>query len=293
MQGDFGGILSKLLHLRNTLTLSEAAQRISLACGEKVTDADLLQFAVEGHLRLSIDLVNGAYACPCVPVDPAELEFVEAPPLPPKLMTSPSQKMAMGGMVWKVGEASYQEGQQIVVLARGIFDLPMIGAEEFEVQRLLQERVGGVVRDIRAFDTVLLTTPAGDLFSLRASYDDRERPCIPSLAWDHPDRFHVIRSGLLKMGDLMVRREAIEDFERLLAEPEKKDLDRPLGTRERRNLLLTVAAACKFAELDWNTPDKTARILLEKTELLGVKLGLQTVKNYLHEIPAVIEHRQT
>jgi len=50
--------LSKLLKLKKWLTIPEAAKQLTGVCGEEVTENDILRFALDGHLRLSVVLVN-------------------------------------------------------------------------------------------------------------------------------------------------------------------------------------------------------------------------------------------
>lgn len=53
---------SKLFKLKKWLTLSEAADHLSIVFGEKVKESDVLRFALDGHLKLSVNFVNHARA---------------------------------------------------------------------------------------------------------------------------------------------------------------------------------------------------------------------------------------
>ena len=54
--------MSKLLKLKQWLTLSDTAQYLSLAFRERVTEADVLRLGLDGHLTLSVHFVNGTRA---------------------------------------------------------------------------------------------------------------------------------------------------------------------------------------------------------------------------------------
>ncbi|MBU2648362.1 hypothetical protein KKI24_26890 [bacterium] len=54
--------MSKLFKLKKWLTLEEAAVHISNVLDEAVTIADLLRFALDGYLTLSVDFVNHTQA---------------------------------------------------------------------------------------------------------------------------------------------------------------------------------------------------------------------------------------
>src|SRR5690349_8789374 len=50
--------MSKLLKLKEWLTVPDAAQHLSILFEEGVSEADVLRFALDGHLRLSSYFVN-------------------------------------------------------------------------------------------------------------------------------------------------------------------------------------------------------------------------------------------
>jgi hypothetical protein len=54
--------MSKLLKLKEWLTLEEAVQHISKKINETITVADLYRSAIDGDLKLSIYFVNSAFA---------------------------------------------------------------------------------------------------------------------------------------------------------------------------------------------------------------------------------------
>src|SRR5260370_26313980 len=66
--------VKKPLNLRQWLTVPEAARHLTLIFGEDVSEADVLRFALEDHLTLSVDFVNHTMArCgPVVPIQDAK-----------------------------------------------------------------------------------------------------------------------------------------------------------------------------------------------------------------------------
>ena len=53
---------SKLFKLKQWLTLPEAVRHLTGICGEEVTEADIFRLALDGHLTLSINIVNNTPA---------------------------------------------------------------------------------------------------------------------------------------------------------------------------------------------------------------------------------------
>lgn len=56
------GQMSKLLKLKTWLSLTDAAKNLSIMSEEEVTEADVLRFSLDGHLRLSIYFINDSKA---------------------------------------------------------------------------------------------------------------------------------------------------------------------------------------------------------------------------------------
>ena len=54
--------MSKLLKLKEWLSVEDAARHLSIMFGEQVTEADILQLALDGRLTLSLNFVNDVYA---------------------------------------------------------------------------------------------------------------------------------------------------------------------------------------------------------------------------------------
>ncbi len=54
--------MNKLYKLKKWLTLQEATNHISMALDEQVTEADIYRFALDKHLTLSVNFVNGTCA---------------------------------------------------------------------------------------------------------------------------------------------------------------------------------------------------------------------------------------
>lgn len=73
--------MSKLFKLKKWLSVADAAQYLTIAFGEEVTEADMLRFALDGHLQLSVNFVNHAKAKSGQVVSWAETEWFLGPPI--------------------------------------------------------------------------------------------------------------------------------------------------------------------------------------------------------------------
>ena len=54
--------MKKLYQLKKWLNIEDAARHLTIVFGEPVSEADVLQLGLDGHLKLSVNFVNGAVA---------------------------------------------------------------------------------------------------------------------------------------------------------------------------------------------------------------------------------------
>lgn len=72
--------MSKLFSLREWVTVPEAAKYLSVIFGEEVTEADVLRFALDRHLKLSVNFINRVNAKFAHIVDWESTEWLQMPP---------------------------------------------------------------------------------------------------------------------------------------------------------------------------------------------------------------------
>jgi len=139
--------LGKLLKLKDWLTAPEAARHLTLLFGEDVSEADVYRLALDGHLTLSVYLVNAASAR-CGKVIPLEeATFKDVPSL------SGETLRLLEGML--LADREVLALKPDVISIAGVWDLPMIGSEALDMvppdpdplgaQRLHQPPDGGQV----------------------------------------------------------------------------------------------------------------------------------------------------
>jgi hypothetical protein len=58
--------MSKILKLKQWVTVADAAEHLTLAAGETVSEADLLQLALDSQLLISVYIVSEAIVQPCI-----------------------------------------------------------------------------------------------------------------------------------------------------------------------------------------------------------------------------------
>lgn len=159
------------LNLKKWLTIKDAAKSLSISAGQKVTEADVLRFALDGHLTLSVYFVNGAVARrgEIVPFEETHWTLIPQPTntqgmvileddpelpsavMPPRLqeLVRKKQKMVELGLMpimtsVPAGKGQYINlGDEIFHIGGGVWDLPFIGYERLDVEDAYQQNTNG------------------------------------------------------------------------------------------------------------------------------------------------------
>ncbi len=141
---------TKLSKLKKWLTINETAGHLSFLFNEKVSEADVLRLGLDGQLQLSIFLVNKAKARLGKVASRKELEEIkrrEAEDLTTGIVYVPSAHKLGDSKHYKdIGVSVLQliEFDNVITFIEGIWDLPMIGNERFDVEHKYQQLTEGV-----------------------------------------------------------------------------------------------------------------------------------------------------
>lgn len=133
------GAASKLVRLREWLELRDAAKYLSAAWGEPISEADILRLGLDGKLTLSIHFVNlgAGRQVKIVPLESVEWEDVPSPLEPSTVL-----RIFKGDKISDTEAITIPESLLAQKL-EGVYDLPMLGAEQLEVEHKYQDLVEG------------------------------------------------------------------------------------------------------------------------------------------------------
>jgi hypothetical protein len=286
---------SKLVRLREWLTVQETARHLATLAEEDVTEADVLRLALEGHITLSVNLVNhGKARCGGV-VPLADAKRFEIPIRPGDF---PDLEMEDGDQGWFVGvnglslgDGRVFEPAKEVVTIEGIWDLTMLGAERLDVEHRFQRLTGGPAVDLVCLDGPLLCLPDGTHCQLQEHFENNEFYKAENLKrpWTHPDNFYP--AGKLPHDAAWVVRTS--ELERLAGTLNGRALvpDKPLERRERTTLLVVIAALAKIAKLDIAKPSSAAAAIETQTALMGARVAARTIEEHLKRVGEALDAR--
>ena len=170
--------MGKLFNLKEWLTVADAARHLSIVFGEDVTEADVLRLALDGHLRLSVNFVNHARARCGVVVGYDDAEWGEFPAeLVATLPNIPDEAKGKPMPYMKslnIDDKRFLNLSVEVTTLRGVWDLPMIGGEQLDIEHQYQMLTGGPSVTLETMDGAFVEGRDGEMCQLQEDYDDNE-----------------------------------------------------------------------------------------------------------------------
>lgn len=185
--------------------MSEAARHLSTFLAEEAKEADILRLGLDGHLKLSVYLSNGSAAKRC-------LSTVEE---------------LSGTQACRLAEALKTKDE--ICFIKGIYDLPLIGAERDLVDREWQRLSNYSVEEVIYIVGSLVQEENGQLYLLQEYYPSEPKLDVANAEINSFGNYGL-SNGLPRGSILVVRTSALYDLEESLIEQPKKE--KPRSQRE-------------------------------------------------------------
>jgi hypothetical protein len=279
------------LKFKAWLTVPEAARYLSILFGEDVAEADVLRLALDEHLALSVNFVNGASAqCSKIadegPVATVSVEMSDEE----AARWFEELRIAALDAPEEYGNGILYSPNVSVKYIMGIWDLMMEGATRANVENKYQSLSGGPAVDPLFLKGFGVNHPSGRNAVIveplsEEEIKDKKYDTLPD---NHPSKY---RPGEIPSDAvLIVRTSALQDLEAMLSEPEP-GMERPIGQRERDNLLVIIAALAKLAKINVAKPSAAAAAIVGEAARTGIRIGLRTIEEKLKLIPDALERK--
>lgn len=223
--------MSKLFQLKRYLTIEETAKRLTTTLGEKVSIADCLQLAIEGHITISAMLDEGRYVIAVQVIKNSQRRVFEKWIIETNSAGAVVRTMA-GDEFYTNEQLDYEykdieRVSDVLRINHGIYDLPMIGSESLDVMHKLDLSLGRVPREFHNIEGAFLSTEFGlvnilDTFNKFAvNIDKNGTPKLYDKASDRfvdfsRDDYHSFFYPADGLGNVefVFRKENIEEFEK-------------------------------------------------------------------------------
>lgn len=255
--------MSRLIKLKKWVSIYDAAKQIKIALNEPVDAGDVLRLALDGHLAISIHLVNEAYGRFCPKVKGDDIEWKEIPALDRKS----TFQIPVGGRIWEHQGDMYQVTTPIVPLDDGLWDLPLIGGERIDVEHKFQQLNFGPLPTAISLEGIFIKSLDGRIFEVQNRSEDKEQFS------DHPAKFHPA-GGLPEDIEFVVRTDALGDFLRR-HQHDTTSSEKPLLARERETLLNIIGVMLELLQSPKPGRTSDTAIIKEMIENYGDKAGIK------------------
>lgn len=301
-------ILSKLLKLKQWLSIEDAAKRLTISAGEDVTKTDILRLAIDGHLTLSVYFVNHARGRPARIEPLGTQHYCNAPLLfeygPPRYVTIRGEMLPNNEEV-----LTYEGDEQNPEKLEGVWDLLMLGAECLDVEHAYQQLTGGPAVELICLGGPLVasadrskifqildsykcpvrepTMSATDWMDALVGLDAVKQPKEEALSRLKYETVYYPAGGLPEGSIFVVRTAALREFEEKQLVDEAPT-EKPLHSSERKSIAQIISTLAAMAGLDLSAPykaDETLRAAAAKhrLELPG---SPETVTKFLKDAAA-------
>jgi hypothetical protein len=271
--------LRKLLKLKDWVTVSDAARHLSISCDVAVSEADVLRFALDGRLTLSVYFVNKTCtrcANICSRTDSSVGQIL------PKTKNEVVRVTSHGVQHSDDSVTEYGGGIKFI---GGLWDLAMIEGGRTAVEAKYQRLTGGPAVHDPFFEDLLLNRPDGTWAQLFEPLQERD----DQLPYGHPKNYLSV--GVLPSDCIfVVRTSALQELESAMS-PADNALDRPVGQRERTTFLVIIAALAELARLKVDRPSAAAAAIEGQAARLGINVGLRTIEEKLKLLPEILRSR--
>lgn len=282
--------MSKLLRFKKWMTLTEAANHLSNAMGEQVEVTDLLQMALDKHIKISVDLVNHAKANIGGFVPYKDVPVLETP-IPVRNGEKEVQKIMMGYLLEPVEQVvedtPFLVFSSEVQTIEGIWDLAMLGNEAIQVSSILNQAIGGDEVTLINIDGTFLQRGDDVFASLQEAFPEEFEIDISGGKKRKPTQYFPA-DGVPEECCYIIR---TDELQRFIKSVNEQTIEKPLETRERNTLLSIIGVLCKEAGHDITKPAKTAAILQSTAAQMGISLGESTIEGHIKKVADALATR--
>ena len=281
--------MSKLFRLKQWLTIDDAAKYLTSIFDEPVNDYDIFRFALDGHIKLSVNIINGAYAkkCKVVSVENARTVKVDIEENGIFASLYKQKKIEIDKfdciLDLPFRDNEFLQKEDKIISIRGVYDLVMLGNERLDIEHEYQQLTSRIEVTLVCLEGAYLQSPEnGNIYELQDHFKDD----VKSMK----DENNYYPAGSLPNDvALVVRASAISEF--IEAVSTDKKIDKPLSDKERETLLVIIAALAKEAKVDITKTSKAGELIASMTQQLGSSIGATTIETHLKKIPQALENR--
>jgi len=252
--------MGKLESLKEWLTIPEAAAQLSEYFNEKVSTEDLFRFVLSKHLKLAVSFLKEM---------PAHRKDIQP-------------NIDLDEVVWlKCGEWDMPMIESNISYVRQLIaDLPMFEIPSATLPLVVEDNTGEqycLLGENFPFEAPLgYSMPKGNIFVVRT----KELNAFINSTWSTGLPTSTVNT--VNLDDLP--KGHIDNSSKL----QKKEEVEPYTTKERKSISIIIMSLAAIADIDTEQSSKTANVIQNQAERLGLSISPNTISKYLSEARKVL-----
>lgn len=242
---------SKLFKLKKWLTIPEAARHLSSLFEEAVSEADVLRLALDGHLKLSINILNQVYGKRGKLISyedeenlPAEFRSVldSVSRLPDEL----KDQIISGFKSLGDFKEHFLHLETKITTIEGVWDIPLLAGQQYVIENQYQKLLRGPRVETPIIGAAYFVREGGEVCRLYEEFDEpmavkTEGGERTTNLKDESDRYYPAVASLPGGSILVIRTSSLREFEdRYFADQES--VERPQSKRQQDSDLHIIGA---------------------------------------------------
>lgn len=279
----------KLFKLKEWVTLTDAAKYLSLSLDEEVSQVDLLRLVLDKHLTLSVLFVNKVPAKKGKKIPYSEVLFKEIPSLFNENVTIQiPDSIEIINNYFK--DKFYIKLEDEIFLLSGIYDLPLIGNDRIDIERLYYEQINGTDLDYICLDGAFVECYEV-IYQIQERFEDG---FIEKMRGDenHSRDNEFFPAGRLpEDAALVFRTNVLREFVESLSEKKPQQPNKTAETVT-KNTLLKMIITMATGGYGYNINDSkspTPKEISKDAEKIRLSISDDTVRKWLSESAELLD----
>lgn len=227
----------------------------------------------------------------------------------------------------KIDDDRYLTLEDNIASIGGVWDLPMIGGEQLDIEHQYQMLTGGPAVTLETLEGAFVEKPGGVMYQLQEDFDNNEyqpgseaqlrkleeRIAIKKIKGAEAQKLldkhkedrklflekrknqnnannYYPAGGLPEDAVMVVRTAALREFEQTV-NGTPSITEKPLTTTERNSLLTVIAGLCDYSDIKHQERGAATQIA-NMTEEIGAPVTDDTIRKILAKIPDALESRK-
>lgn len=276
--------MSKLLKLKKWLVLSEAASYLSIFFDEEVTEADIIRFALDGNIYLSLRIVD-KFLARQVPAAFVRKVFDDINGISiDDLSDIRIDNFVCSALASGHGGTDEEKYSAVTIALPGVWRIATRSAES-QLNNHLQQLIGCAAAGTPESSGLILKGDSGWYCQLQ------EQSFLT--ACESSNENHQIEQATTpavvfpENSLLVVQTTDLADFQHRFSNTKE---DKQIGITERNSLLTIIAALCDYSAIKHQDRGAASQIA-KLTEEIGANVSADTVKRALEKIPNALDAR--